>query len=309
MESINTSNTTNHSNQCIEQKNAWSLSIHLRLSPTMRTQIQHLWVMHSERVLTQNLPFSNSEGKSGERKFSLPTPSMSAASTGPGSPRRGPPPATKLATPISGACSPPHPRRGRAARSPPVPWPRAAPRRSAPPSRPSTGRRPRPHAWARCAPRAGRCRREERSGGRRGLERRPAQGQRGGREGDGRARCSAPASRWPPEEGRGRRRIPQQRIEAADLTVADSSATDSAAAPPWPPSRAAAAAGPLSSWWWGPRCRDDAKRPRHDAFLRSALPPTQNRCCVCLCCWRLFFHCASPILGLGHPLGELLEIA
>jgi len=29
MESINTSNTTNHSNQCIEQKNAWSLSIHL----------------------------------------------------------------------------------------------------------------------------------------------------------------------------------------------------------------------------------------------------------------------------------------
>ena len=35
----------------------------IRLSPTMRTQIQSVWVMHSESVLTQNFLFSNSEGK------------------------------------------------------------------------------------------------------------------------------------------------------------------------------------------------------------------------------------------------------
>jgi hypothetical protein len=78
----------------------------------------------------------------------------------------------------------------------------------------------------------------------------------------------------------------------------------------WEQSRGRRVAGsgcPLSSWWWAPRCRDDPKRPRHDIFLRSALPPTQNRCCVFLLCGRLFFHRASPILGMGLPMTILLE--
>jgi hypothetical protein len=37
------------------------------------------------------------------------------------------------------------------------------------------------------------------------------------------------------------------------------------------------------------------------------LPPTQNGCRVCLPCWRLFLHCASPILGMGLAMPTLLE--
>jgi hypothetical protein len=48
----------------------------------MRTQIQHLWVRHSETILTQNFSISNSEGK-GERK----SPPQAAAGGGHGSAR------------------------------------------------------------------------------------------------------------------------------------------------------------------------------------------------------------------------------
>lgn len=46
---------------------------------------------------------------------------------------------------------------------------------------------------------------------------------------------------------------------------------------------------------------------RDDAYLGSLSPSLQNGYLVCLLYWRVFFSLASPILGLGSSMHELLE--
>ena len=46
-----------------------------------------------------------------------------------------------------------------------------------------------------------------------------------------------------------------------------------------------------------------------DANLPALFPTTQNGSPLCLLCWRAFFDCRAPILGLGSLMPLLLEIA